>query len=40
MLDAALLAILRDGDQVMTSDPADIAMLAEAALLDIEIVRV
>lgn len=40
VLDAALVAILRDGDQVMTSDPADIALLAEAALLDIEIVQV
>lgn len=30
MIDAALVALARDGDEVLTSDPADIARLSSA----------
>ena len=36
-IDAALIALCRSGDQIVTSDPADIDTLADAARLDIDI---
>ncbi len=38
-IDAALVALCRRGDQIVTSDPHDIAALADAAGIDIDIVR-
>lgn len=38
-IDAALVALCRPGDQIVTSDPHDIAALAHAARLDLDIVR-
>lgn len=39
VIDAALVLLANDGDRVITSDPDDLAPLARAADLDIEIVR-
>lgn len=39
VVDAALVALCEPGDVVVTSDPDDIAVLAEAAKLDIEILH-
>ena len=38
-VDAALVALCRGGDQIVTSDPHDIAALADAARIDVDIVR-
>ncbi len=37
---AALVVLAADGDWILTSDPDDIAVLAAAAGLDVEVVRV
>lgn len=39
VIDAALVLLANDGDQVITSDPDDIAHLARAADLDVELIR-
>jgi hypothetical protein len=39
VIDAALVLLARDGDRIITSDPGDLAGLARAADLDIELVR-
>lgn len=39
-IDAALIALVADGDIVLTSDPDDLRALAEAAAVHIDIVRV
>jgi hypothetical protein len=39
VIDAALVLLANDGDQVITSDPDDLAPLARAADLDVELVR-
>lgn len=39
VIDAALVLLARPGDRIVTSDPDDLAPLARAADLDIEIVR-
>lgn len=39
VIDAALVLLANDGDRIITSDPEDLALLARAADLDIEIVR-
>lgn len=39
VIDAALVLLANDGDQIITSDPDDIAPLARAADLDVELVR-
>jgi hypothetical protein len=39
VIDAALVLLTRPGDRIVTSDPDDLAPLARAADLDIEIVR-
>ncbi|MBX7196819.1 MAG: hypothetical protein K1X94_32510 [Sandaracinaceae bacterium] len=39
-IDAALVSIARDGDRILTSDPDDIAALASAARLEVDVVRV
>ncbi len=36
-VDAALVALCRPGDQILTSDPDDLAALANAARVDIDI---
>ncbi len=36
-IDAALVAMCSSGDQIVTSDPHDIAALADAARLDVDI---
>lgn len=38
VIDAALVLLASDGDQIITSDPGDLAPLARAADLDIELV--
>lgn len=38
-IDAALVALCGQGDQIVTSDPHDIAALADAAQLHIDILR-
>lgn len=38
VIDAALVLLARDGDRIITSDPDDLAVLAHAADLDIELV--
>jgi hypothetical protein len=38
VIDAALVLLASDGDRVITSDPDDLAPLARAADLDVEIV--
>jgi hypothetical protein len=40
VLDAAIVVISKNGDEVLTSDPHDIALLAEVARRDITIVSV
>lgn len=39
VIDAALVLLANDGDQIITSDPDDIAPLARAADLDVDLVR-
>jgi len=39
VIDAALVLLANDGDQIITSDPDDLAPLARAADLDVELVR-
>ena len=38
-VDAALVALCHRGDRIVTSDPHDIAALADAARIDVDIVR-
>ena len=38
-IDAALVALCRRGDQIVTSDPHDMAALADAARIDVDILR-
>jgi hypothetical protein len=38
VIDAALVLLARDGDRIITSDPDDLAPLARAADLDVELV--
>jgi hypothetical protein len=40
VVDAALVALAADGDEILTSDPQDLVPLAEAAGKDVEIVPV
>ena len=40
VIDAALVALARDGDTILTSDPHDIAHLAEVAGVWVEVLRV
>jgi hypothetical protein len=40
VLDAALVLLARDGDTILTSDPDDLALLADAAGLHVDIVSV
>jgi hypothetical protein len=40
IVDAALVALSRDGDRILTSDPDDLLRLATAASRDVEIVPV
>lgn len=39
VIDAALVLLASDGDRIITSDPDDLAPLARAADLDVELVR-
>ena len=39
-IDAAVVCLARDGDDILTSDPADLRALAEAADLHVELVPV
>jgi hypothetical protein len=39
VIDAALVLLANDGDCIITSDPEDLAPLARAADLDVELVR-
>ena len=39
-IDAALVSLARDGDQLFTSDPKDIAQLAAAARITVDVVPV
>ena len=39
-IDAALVALCQPGDQIVTSDPADIDALADAARLDVDVIPV
>jgi len=39
VIDAALVLLANDGDRIITSDPEDLAPLARAADLDIELTR-
>ena len=39
-IDAALVALCQPGDQIVTSDPADIDALADAAGLDVDVIPV
>lgn len=40
VVDAALVALARDGDAILTSDPEDITLLAEAAGVAVDVVQV
>jgi hypothetical protein len=40
VIDAALVVLAEDGDEIITSDPGDLAVLAERAGLHVEIVPV
>ncbi|HET7502592.1 MAG TPA: hypothetical protein VFK02_16340 [Kofleriaceae bacterium] len=40
VIDAALVVLAQDGDQVVTSDPDDIEPLAQAARRHVELIRV
>ena len=37
VIDAALIALMEDGDEVFTSDPDDLRVLVDAARLDVDI---
>lgn len=39
-MDAALICLAHDGDEVLTSDPGDLKILAEAAGLHVDLIRV
>lgn len=39
-IDAALIALCNHGDEILTSDPDDLAALAEAARLDVDVIPV
>lgn len=39
VIDAALVLLANDGDQIITSDPDDLAPLARAADLDVELIK-
>jgi hypothetical protein len=39
VIDAALVLLASDGDRIITSDPEDLAPLARAADLDVELLR-
>jgi hypothetical protein len=39
-IDAALMALATDGDEVVTSDPADLSGLAQAAGIHVDLIRV
>ncbi len=39
VIDAALVLLANDGDRIITSDPGDLARLARAADIEIELVR-
>jgi hypothetical protein len=39
VIDAALVVLAHDGDRIITSDPEDLALLARAADLDVELVE-
>jgi hypothetical protein len=39
VIDAAVVLLANDGDRIVTSDPDDLALLARAADLDIELVE-
>jgi hypothetical protein len=39
-IDAALICLAADGDDILTSDPADLRSLAEAAGVQVELVPV
>lgn len=39
-VDALVIALARDGDEILTSDPGDLRVLAQAANLHVDIVRV
>ena len=39
-IDTALVALCRPGDQIVTSDPADIDALADAARLRVDIIAI
>jgi hypothetical protein len=40
VVDAALVLLAQNGDRILTSDPDDIALLADAADLDVDVIRV
>lgn len=40
VIDAALVLLAADGDEIMTSDPGDVAALADAAGLHVDVVPV
>jgi len=40
VVDAAVVLLAHDGDEIFTSDPRDLQMLAEAAGLHVELIRV
>ncbi len=40
VVDASIVAIARDGDQIITSDPSDIGRLVQAAGLRVDVVSV
>ncbi len=40
VVDAALVLLARDGDTILTSDPKDVALLAAAADLHVDVARV
>ena len=40
VLDAALIAVAADGDELLTSDPDDLRVLAEAAGLHVDVITV
>ena len=39
-IDAALVCLAADGDDVLTSDPSDLRALAEAALVHVELIPI
>lgn len=40
VIDAAVILLAEDGDEILTSDPRDLAILAAAAHADIEIMQI